>query len=286
MRNEAQIKKLILDTAINDERVRSVLLNGSRANAKINPDVYQDYDIVFIVSNFYSFTDNHSWTDIFGEKLIWQLPDIPLPGDCKKDIISPAFHYLMLFKDGNRIDLTIFPIEKFYTDYKKDSLTIVWLDKDNLFTGINQSNDSDYYIRKPTTHEFLYTCNEFWWISTYVAKGLLRNEITYAKEMLETIVRPMFMKLIEWKIGSEQDFSVSFGKAGKLMKRYLSNDDYNRILKTYSNAEVEENWKSLLLMTEIFGQFATAFSAKFKYNYNDQEQENTSAYLKELYTNR
>jgi hypothetical protein len=35
--------------------------------------------------------------------------------------------------------------------------------------------------------------------------------------MLETAVRPMFMKMIEWFIGTKTNFSISFGKGGKFI---------------------------------------------------------------------
>ena len=74
MRSETEIKNLILDFAKSDNRIRAVLLNGSRANPNIKPDRLQDFDIVFIVENLESFTIDHSWTNIFGEKIIFQLP--------------------------------------------------------------------------------------------------------------------------------------------------------------------------------------------------------------------
>src|ERR1700730_3224837 len=102
MRNSDEIKKLVVDSAFHDERIRAVLLNGSRANQKIVPDKYQDFDIVFIVKELASFISDHDWTGIFGKKLIWQLPDeIMLDSDKSKN--DPGFHYLMLFGDGNRI---------------------------------------------------------------------------------------------------------------------------------------------------------------------------------------
>ena len=75
MRSEVEIKKIIIDKAIADERIRAVLLNGSRANSKIPPDKYQDFDIVYLVDELASFTADHNWTNIFGEKIVWQLPD-------------------------------------------------------------------------------------------------------------------------------------------------------------------------------------------------------------------
>jgi len=189
----------------------------------------------------------------------------------------------MLFKDGNRIDLTLFPTENFQTDFNVDSLTIVWLDKDKLFSKTHQPSDKEYHIRKPTEKEFLDTCNEFWWVSTYVAKGLLRNEIIYAKEMLETAVRPMFMKLIEWKIGAENNFSISSGKAGKLMFRYLTKDFYSKILETYSDYNIEDNWKSLFIMTKLFEKTSNELSIKLKFRHNKAEQQNTINYLRQVY---
>jgi aminoglycoside 6-adenylyltransferase len=283
MRNETEIKNLILDFAQHDTRVRAVLLNGSRANPNIKPDLLQDFDIVFLVDDLESFTIDNSWTNIFGEQIISQLPDEMTFGDenCNKEKIS--FTYLMLFKDSNRIDLTLFPKQKLQPDFKPDSLTILWLDKDNLFTSLPKSSDKDYHIQKPSEKDFADTCNEFWWVSTYVAKGLLRNEIIYAKESLETVVRPMLMKVLKWKVGIENNFGVSFGKSGKFLKSYLSDNLYKKLLLTYSNSETEENWKALFLMTEIFQETSDSIAEEFGFIVNKKEQQNTIAYLKELH---
>ena len=81
MRSPEEIKKLIIDFARSDERIRAVLLNGSRANSKISPDEYQDYDIVYVVDNIESFISDKGWTNVFGDKLIWQFPDEMVVGN-------------------------------------------------------------------------------------------------------------------------------------------------------------------------------------------------------------
>ena len=280
MRTAAEIKKLILDTATADERIRAVLLNGSRANMKVLPDQYQDFDIVFIVTDIHSFTSNHQWTNIFGEKIIQQLPEEMSFGREKE---SAAFPYLMLFKDGNRIDLTLFPTEKISTDFNAESLTVVWLDKDHLFSHLPPPNGSDHFVKRTAEKEFTDTCNEFWWVSTYVAKGLLRNQVTYAKEMMETVVRPMFMKVIEWKIGSENNFAVEVGKGGKFMQQYLPPSEYKKILLTYADHKPENNWESLFVMIELFGPYAKEVADKLNFFYNTEEEKNTVNYLYQLH---
>jgi len=282
MRSPEEIKKLIIDFARSDERIRAVLLNGSRANSKISPDEYQDYDIVYVVDNIESFISDKGWTNVFGDKLIWQLPDEMVVGNEEPDGAS-QFSLLMIFTDANRIDLTLLSKTRIDINNKPDRLTIVWLDKDDMFSNIDLPNDSDHLVKQPTEKEFLDTCNEFWWVCTYVAKGLLRDELTYSKEMLETVVRPMFMNVVAWYIGVETDFSVSAGKAGRFMKGLLPAGLYDDILRTYSDHIIENNWKALFLMMDIFGKLSRCLSGKLKFKYVASEEENVIAYLDQLY---
>ena len=282
MRSGDEIKKIILDKANGDIRIRAVLLNGSRANYKVQPDRFQDFDVVFIVEQLEAFISDHAWISLFGEKLIWQLPNEMTTGNDGTNK-SCSFPYLMLFTDGNRIDLTLFPQNKLETDFKTDSLTIVWLDKDNLFHHIKESSDKDYWIRRPMEKEFQDACNEFWFICTNVSKGLVREEVTYAKTMLEIHVRPEFMKMIEWHIGTRTDFSVSAGKGGKFMNKYLTAEEYTKILTTYGDYNINNIWNSLFVMTDLFSGYAEWVANKLNFAYNRKEQINVISYLREQY---
>jgi aminoglycoside 6-adenylyltransferase len=282
MRTAEEIKKIIVDSAKADDRIRAVLLNGSRANPKISPDGLQDFDVVFIVHQMESFISDHDWTSIFGEKLFWQLPDEMefFENGGKK---SHSFHYLMLYKDGNRIDLTLFPLDKMEMDFIRDSLTVVWIDKDNLFRNIGPASDRDYHIQIPGEKEFNDTINEFWWVSAYVAKGLMRKEIVYAKAIMEGPVRKMFLKMTEWYIGTKTEFSVSTGLHGKYLKQFLSDEEYSRWLKTYPDTKMKNIWNALFMMTGIFNAFSVSVAEKLHFSYNAAEQDNMISYLREQY---
>jgi aminoglycoside 6-adenylyltransferase len=282
MRSEDELITLILNVAKTDERIRAVLLNGSRANPNIKKDRFQDFDIVYIVNEIKTFLNDHSWIDIFGERLILQMPDDMTFGEEQSE--NAAFHYLMLFKDRNRIDLTIFPLDKFENEFEQDSLTILLLDKDSLFSNLPPSGDIDYLIERPTEKMFTDCRNEFWWVCNNVAKGLWRQEITYAKDMLEITVREMFLKVIEWYIGIETDFSVSFGKSGKNMQAYLSPELYDKILLTYPDANPENIWKSLFIMSDIFRELANKISRNLRFEYNSTEDYDITEYLKWIYS--
>ena len=51
MRTEQQMLDLILETARCDERIRAVIMNGSRTNPNAPRDPFQDFDIVYIVTD-------------------------------------------------------------------------------------------------------------------------------------------------------------------------------------------------------------------------------------------
>lgn len=276
--NDRNIKNKILIFAENDARVRAVLLNGSRANPNIKSDPYQDFDLLFIVNDIESFIADKTWTSFLGKILIQQLPDSMLLGadPCEDQI---TFAYLMIFEGEYRVDLTLFPKDKFHSNFKPDSLTKVWLDKDLLFKNINPSSDQDYHIEKPTERMFQETCNEFWWVSTYIAKGLARKEVLYAKDMMETVVRPMFMHLIAWHIGVKRNFQVSFGKSGKFAEKYLDSELYQQVLNTYSDASIDNNWFALIQMMDIFRKLEGELATHFGYMMNFPEAENAYNYI-------
>jgi aminoglycoside 6-adenylyltransferase len=280
MRTENEIIDLIKHIAAKDDRVRAVLLNGSRANPQIEKDIFCDYDILFMVHTIQSFLANHSWIDIFGERLILQMPDdMAIPANENHDGLR--FSYLMLFKDGSRIDLTLFPLEEI-VKYKPDSLTVVLSNKDNLFNHLPAPSEAGYLIQKPTQKEFSDCCNEFWWVITYVAKGLWRQEITYAKDMFEKPVRAMFLTMLEWHAGINTHFSVSAGKSGKYLPKYFDSSFWNKITATYPNADPSNIWASLFTMTTIFRSTAKEVAEQLNYTYNMEEDNNVSHYLREV----
>ncbi|MDM1066057.1 aminoglycoside 6-adenylyltransferase [Myroides odoratimimus] len=271
----------ILQLAKQDDRIRAVILNGSRANPMVTPDQYQDYDIIYMVTDIESIKKEGIVYKTFGQPALQQLPDDMHLGN-EEGIPSISYAYLMIYEDGSRLDLTLFPVDQL-KQYKKDSLSIVWLDKDGIFKDIPESSDIDYHVQRPTQREFTEVCNEFWWCSTNVAKGLAREERVYAKDMMESVVRPMFLQLLAWKIGSEHHFNVSIGKSGKFIKNYLSDEDYNKVLRTYSNANIQNTWEAFHTMTTFFQELQIELGKRLVLKVNVEETTNALQYINRIY---
>ena len=280
MRSEDDMISLIVQTAVCDERIRAVILNGSRANPSAKKDFLQDYDIVYVVSETVSFINDPGWIDCFGERLILQTPQSMSTPDPSAD---NNFSYLMLFTDGNRIDLTLIPIEEFGKIHKQDSQSICLLDKDGILPALPLPSDKDYHIQNPTQKQFSDCCNEFWWVSTYVAKGLWREEIVYALYMLNGPVRNMLIQMITWQIGIRTNFSMSIGNGGKYLKDHMDPTVWKELLDTYPCAENEKIWGALFAMTKIFRKLANYVARHQGFYYDSKEEENLSRYMSEIY---
>ena len=278
MRSEQEMLELIVNTAKNDERIRAVIMNGSRVNPNAPRDIFQDFDIVYIVTDVAPFRNNEEWARRFGEIMVMQMPE---------DVQDPppsndgSFVYLMQFTDGNRIDLSLFPIARL-NELGEDSLSLLLLDKDGIIEPFAPPSDSDYLPKPPTAKAFADCCNEFWWVSPYVAKGLWREEITYAKYTLDGFVRDQLLKMLSWYVGMQTQFSRNPGKLGKYLKKYLEPELWAMLEKTYSDAGYANTWEALHTMGKLFRTTATRVAEQFGFDYPHGDDKRVSAHLRHV----
>lgn len=162
MRTEQEMYETILDIARKDDRVKAVYMNGSRTNPNASRDIFQDYDIVYVVDETASFIEDKKWIQKFGDIMYMQYPDESpdYPNDKNNH-----YGWLMQFCDGNRVDLTVQTLSYAREHIADDKLCRVLLDKDNVLPAIGESTDRERYVKRPTEEQFLSCCNEFWWCS-------------------------------------------------------------------------------------------------------------------------
>lgn len=282
MRTEKEMFDLILGIAKNDKRIRAVYMNGSRTNPNAKKDMFQDYDIVYVVEETGSFLEDKGWINLFGDLIIKQEPDM-LDKILGKDMdFNKSYTYLMQFTDGNRIDLHIETKEAMLESYLEDKLTMPLLDKDNCLPKIPNPTDEDYWVKKPTFEEFVCCCNEFWWVAPYSAKGLWRKEIVFAMEMMNGYSRKELRKLLSWYAGIRTDFSLSVGKLGKYLDKYLPSDIWGNFLNTYKTGDYESTWDALITMCELFNEVANLVGKVLGYEYNCDEAIKSFEYIKHI----
>ncbi len=271
---------LILGVAQSDERIRAVFMNGSRADPKAQKDRFQDYDIVYVVADTASFITDRDWISVFGERIMLQEPDSNNLGRGLNADPSRSYGWLMLFTDGNRIDLHIKTTHTALEDFKADSQTILLLDKDHLLPHIPPPSDRTYRIQKPTQTRYNGCCNQFWWCLNNVAKGLVRDQLPYTMCMYHETVHVELDAMLSWYIGIKTDFSVSTGLWGKYFKRYLPNVLYTQYTMTY--ASFDSLWNAVFTACSLFRQAAKFVGTALGYTYSQRDDDQMTSYLQKI----
>ena len=174
MRTDQEILELILGTA-EKLQVDAVALFGSRTNQKVQTDEFQDYDLVYVVDDIDNLTRDISWLDQFGKRIIEQ-----------EVTLGHRRLYLILFEDGNRIDLTLCPKDHINEWVDSEAGFTVLVDEKDLFESYSPSPQR-FWISPASKTDFEKSCNEFWWVSAYVVKGICRKQIIYATDHLNAI---------------------------------------------------------------------------------------------------
>lgn len=274
MRAPNEIIELILNIAKADEDIRAVLMTGSRANPDCPTDIYQDFDIVYIVKDVKPYWDNMAWIESkFEMPSLIQKPESMqlIPPDADGN-----YAYLMIFPDGNRIDLQI--TADLYEDDGEPA--IVLLDKDGNMPKIEIKQDF-WYVQKPEHKSFSDCCNEFHWCLNNVAKGIARDELSYAMEQFH-LVRDMLIQMLKWYVGVNNNFSISVGKKGKYFKKLLPAEIYGSFTKTYSDANYEHMWKAAFEMLYLFGKVARNVAEQLMFHYDEAEEKGIENYMKQV----
>lgn len=280
MRTEQEMYDLIIGTAERDERIRAVYMNGSRTNPNVPKDLFQDYDIVYIVTETKPFYADRHWIDRFGERLYMQLPDELDRSLGKEADFDKCYGWLIQFADGNRLDLHVEPV--WNANVEEDKLCRVLLDKDGILPEMPCPTDVAYCVKKPTEAEYYAVCNEFWWCLNNVAKGLWREELPYVHDMMSAVVRPQLIRILSWKIGFETDFEVSVGKSAKYMYRWLKPEIWQRFLHTYGGVTAEEIWEAVFIMCDLFDETAPEVGKRLGCGYREEEAVNSRLWLERV----
>ncbi|MCL2409981.1 MAG: aminoglycoside 6-adenylyltransferase [Oscillospiraceae bacterium] len=271
MRTEQEMMALILRVAKSDNRIRAVSLEGSRANPAVPKDQYQDYDITYYVTDIAPFYNNSAWVvETFGEPLIMQMPEA-----MRYPEGNGNFNYMMIYPDGNRLDLSF----KLPKNVGEDVPSVALLDKDGLLTDLPAPNDSVWYITPPSPLFYYSCCNNFWWCLNNVAKGVARDELPYVMNMLNTVVRNELHDMVNYYIGTLHGFNLSTGKDGKYFKRYLPPELYAQYAATYSGSDYNDIWTAVFTMCDLFRTLALQVAAHFGFIYRQGEEDGMRKYL-------
>ena len=264
MRTDPEMLNLILHTA-KTLQVEAVAMSGSQANPKAPKDEFQDYDVVYVVDDLDTLTSNLAWLDQFGTRIIEQ-----------HNILGNRRLYLMLFEDGNRIDLTLCPKVHIKEWVESEADFTVLEDTKGLFETYSPSPER-YWITPATETDFEKSCNEFWWVSAYVVKGICRNQVIYATDHLYGICQQELLKVLAWQVASDRG-KVDIGKNYKYLFNYLPAEKKKEFSNLLDFSSLDKIIQSLLATMQIFHQEAQSLSQKMGFEYDREVAEKMIQY--------
>ena len=271
MRTDTEMMNLILQIADTLE-VEAIALSGSRTNPQVPKDEFQDYDVVYIVENLNDLLSDLSWLDQFGMRLIEQ-----------HNVLGHRRLYLMLFEDGNRIDLTLCPMESIQEWVDSEANFEVIKDVKGLFEAY-QPNSKRYWTAPPTEEEFAASCNEFWWVSAYVVKAIRRNQLIYATDYLYGICQQELLKVLAWQVTSDRG-AVDIGKNYKYLFQYLPAEQEKEFSALLDLSSFDKITQSLFSTMKGFDREAQILAQKMGFTYDKEVAEKMISYAKEKLSN-
>ena len=271
MRTEIEMLDIILKTA-ETLQVEAVAMSGSRTNPKAPKDEFQDYDVVYIVDDLDNLTNDLSWLDQFGKRIIEQVI-----------ALDHRRLYLMLFEDGNRIDLTLCLKEHIQEWVDSEAGFTVLEDSEHLFEPYSP-NLERFWIHQASETDFKNSCNEFWWVSAYVVKGIYRKQLIYATDHLYSICQQELLKVLSWQVASEKG-AVDIGKNYKYIFNYLPAQKENEFSSLLDFSNSDKITQSLFATMQLFHQEAQFFAQKMGFDYDTEVAEKMIEYAVERLQN-
>ena len=278
MRTEKEILDEIKNWGLKDENVRVALMTGSRATPNTITDLFSDYDIEIVVKKAENYLGSDKWLSVFGEIL------------AVIHINEKFTLRMVLYKDYVRIDFRLYSAEDFKQYIAQNQLRQNWdtgykilFDKDGITEKLEKPTYKAFIITKPDQEKFTSIVTDFWWDLTYVAKSLWRDELFYAKYMLDNIIRFSYLQtLIEWYAGMRNDWMITTNKHGRFFKRYLDTETWAEIEKTFAGFKLEETWDALFATSALFRRLSIAIANELNFYYPYQLDAGITTYLEKI----
>ena len=249
-------------------KVKAVALSGSRTDTKAPKDEFQDYDVVYVVDDFDNLTSDLSWLDYFGKRIIEQ-----------EVVLDHRRLYLMLFEDGNRIDLTLCLKDHIQEWVDSEAGFTVLEDPEHLFEPYSQ-NLERYWTSPASAIDFEKACNEFWWVSAYVVKGICRKQVIYATDHLYGICQQEFLKILAWQVASDRG-KVDIGKNYKYLFNYLPAEQKKEFSNLLDFSSLDKITQSLFATMQLFHREAQSLAQKMDFDYDKEVAEKMIEYAEE-----
>ena len=261
--------------------VCAVILTSSRAIPHAHTDAFSDYDVILVLREIKSFYDDRSWLETFGSVLALYRDPLIIDRGLERSV------YVTQYESGLKIDFSLWPVELLKRIVSEPALPPefdagyqVLLDKTHLTEGLPPPTYSSYIPKPPTDAQYQTTMEEFFLDTTYVAKYLWRDDLIAAKHILDhSLKQEYLLRMLEWRIEIDHEWSVKPGPYGRGLKRWLPPDLWADLEDTYTGAALDSNWSALFRTIDLMRRVAIEVGHRLGYTYPDDLERRVRRYL-------
>jgi aminoglycoside 6-adenylyltransferase len=280
---ESEVLAKVVAWAEGDPSVRTMILTSSRARGDGEADALSDYDVIVAVRDAAEFAASDAWAQEYGEPLVRWNDQGELDGET-------TYFRGVVYRDGAKIDYTVWPEALLERVSKRATLPDVLdvgyrilLDKDASTSDWRPPSHRAHIPAKPTKDQYDALVDEFWWDTTYVAKGLWRGEVIFVKFALDHDAKfGALRRFLEWRIEIDHEWSLKPGAYGRGIERLLPADIWSELASTYVGIKAEDNWSALFRTTVLFRRVATEVGDALGYAYPQDVDDDVTAHLERV----
>lgn len=140
------------------------------------------------------------------------------------------------------------------------------VDKDNVLKCLENKNFNLNIINTLNEERFLNLTNQFWFLSFYIAKQALRNNLWTAKSA-ENDLRDFLLELIEWyeKMNHSDDYDTWYG--GKFIGEWANSDIIDSIKNIFTGYSKEEILKGVKVSMQLFKKLSLEIKENYNFDY-------------------
>jgi aminoglycoside 6-adenylyltransferase len=287
---ERQLATTVLDQIITwataHPSIRAVLLTSTRSVPGAPVDQLSDYDVILVVEDVQPWATERDWLADFGEVLVVYWDPIHPDPDFGIDICGNVTQYA----DGLKLDFTLWPtallqaiVASPVLPAELDAGYRVLFDKDGLAAQLPPPTYRAYLPKPPAEAEYQTWINDFLTDAPYVAKCLWRDELFPAKWCLDYDMKQIYLlKMLEWRVGVEHNWTVGVGALGKGLKKRLPAELWPAVEACFAGVDVADNWLALDHTMACFRQIAVEVGDALGYAYPHDLHDRVAAYVAQI----
>jgi len=277
-----EIVKNITKFSNDSEFVKAVVMIGSQARNEFGADKYSDLDIILIVNDTDYFLNSDAWLKNIGDFKI-SFTENSLGGTKERRV---------MFDGAKDVDFIIYPFD----DKKDMDSEIFGIFKRGYKILVDKIGITDDILKKMTNipvkkeilmqNEFDILVNDFWFHSVWSAKKLLRGELWSAKFCVDSYMKRLLLKIIEWHSYCENGWDYEIWHDGRFIDKWANDRVTEKFSEIFSHYEKSDIKIALFATMDLFRMLAIEIAQKLDYSYSFIADENAVKWVNELFRER